>query len=321
MTHEASTPDPNQDLHLRRNVEAYLAERREWMADAVGICSDDRNRKRDPLEIFLAPPKPPEPRANAPDPGFTPGQETALRTVVARFGLGGEVDVPNGADYQVNEGGKARKIDAEAKVNQGARVIIFAGSPDRHIGEDEIEYMKKRLESDTALAESEYDMARQIAGWQEGFVPLGKPEVLPYGYDVDNDFALLREPTDQLVKIGKQNGAEVLQLRVDRGSKKFDTAAILGFISDMLSAEGDELSSVGMNTSTTYPSRAVDIVRAGLQHGRPFHVGMYGRHTLAAVERKSAAEPTAINQIPGELHVMQTKLLELQAAVDKKWPS
>lgn len=333
MVHEARTPDP--ELELKNSVEAYLAERREWMADAVGIYSPDRDRNHDPLEVF---PEPSEVRAKADDPGLTPGQESALRRIAGRFGLGGETDVVSGADYQINEGGKARKVDAEAKINHGARVIIYAGSPDRsresgQFGDDEIEYLKARLPEGVPPAENEYDMVRQIAGLQEGFVPLDEPEVLPYGYDIHNRHALVHEPTGQLVKIGEQNGAAVLHLRVDRenyfdeeeGKDKFrnrpDSAALMGVISDMLSAEGDETSSVGINSSTTYASRAVDTVRAGLQHGRPFQVGMYGRQTLARVEGKPAAEPTEIQHIPGELHEMQSKLNQLQAAYDEKWPS
>jgi hypothetical protein len=318
MTHEEHPPAPEQDL--RQSLEAYLVERQEWVADAVGVFSPDRDRSHDPLEVFPKP-DPDKPRAEAPDPGLTPGQETALRAIAGRFGLGGEVDVASVTDYQINEGGKARKIDAEARINEGAKVIIFAGLPIREIDEDEVAYLRERLEPGVEPAKNEYELARQIAGWQEGFVALDEPEVLPYGYDVHNGHALLDEPTGQIVKIGSQNGAEVLLLRVDRGPKKFDTAAMMGFISAMLSAEGDEVSSVGINTSTTYPSRAVDIVRAGLQHGRPFRVGMYGRHTLAAVERKPAAEPTEIKQIPGEMYVIYEKLLELQEAIKQKWPS
>ena len=324
------TPNPNQDMHLKQSVEVYLAQRKEWMADAVGIYSPDRDSSHDPLEVF---PEPTTVRAEAPDPRLTPGQETALRTIAGRFGLGGEVDVTSGADYQINEGGKARKVDAEAKINQGARVIIFAGSPDRTIGEDEITYMKERLGKDVPVAKTEYDMVRQVAAWQDGFVALDEPEALSYGYDIHNDFALVHEPTDQLIKIGTQAGVDVLHLRVDRedyfdeeeGKDKFrnrpDSAALMGFISDMLTAQNDETSSVSMNTSTTYASRAVDTVRAGLRHGRPFYVGMYGRQTLANVEGKPVADPTEIQHIPGELHEMQSKLVQLQAAFDEKWPA
>ncbi|HEY5442474.1 MAG TPA: hypothetical protein VIJ68_02970, partial [Candidatus Saccharimonadales bacterium] len=219
-----------------------------------------------------------------------------------------------------------------ARINQGAKVIIFAGSPDRLIGEDETAYVEERLGKGIETAKTEYDMVRQIAGWQESFVPLEAPEVVPFGYDIYNGHALVPQPTGQLIKIGECNGAAVLHLRVDRenyfdeeeGKDMFrnrpDSAALMGFVSDMLSASGDEASSVAINSSTTYASRAVDTVRAGLEHGRPFLVGMYGRQTLADVERKPAAEPTEIKQIPGELYEMQNKLLQLRVAVAKKWP-
>jgi hypothetical protein len=326
VTHEANLSNPDQDL--RHTVETYLSERKEWMADAVGIYAPDRNRNHNPLEVF---PEPTAVRAEAPDPELTAGQESALRTIAGRFGLGGEVDIVSNADYQINEGGKARKVDAEAQINQGAKAIIFASSPDRLIGEDEVAYMQERLNKDIPIAETEYDMVRQIACWQKGFVLLDKPKVLPYGYNIHNNFTLVHEPTGQLVKIGEWGSADVLHLRVDRenyfdeeGKDKFrkrpDSAALMGFISGMLLAQGDETSSVGINSSTTYASRAVDAVRAGLEHGRIFHVGMYGRQTLANVERKPVAEPTEIQHIPGELHEIQSKLIQLQAAFDERWP-
>jgi hypothetical protein len=321
MNYEAISPDER----LRQNLEVYVYERMEWMGDVVEIFSGG-NRNLNPLEELS---EPTEVRAEAPDPQLGPEREARLREVAGRFGLGGEVDVISGADYQINEGGKARKVDAEAQINQGAKVIIFAGSPDRPPGDDEIAYMSERLEPGTEVAKTEYDMVRQIAEWQEGFVPLDEPEVLPFGYDIYNQHSLIiQKPAGQLVKIGERNGVPVLHLRVDRENLpegKFrnrpDGAALMGFISDMLSALGDETSSVGINSSTTYASRAVDDLRASLERGgRAFIGGMYGRHTLARVERKPAAEPTEIQHIPGELHEMQVKLLKLCTAIVAKWP-
>lgn len=337
MTHEGNNPDPNQDLHLKQNIEAYLDQRQQWMGDAVVVYAGEEQENRDPLSVF---PEPTEVRTAAPAPELTSDQETALREIAGRFGLGGEADVLSAADYQINEGGRARKVDAEARINQGARVIIYSGSPDRlfnpdnPIDKDEIAYLEERLASGTEVAKTEYDMVAQVAGWQEGFVPLEVPEVLPYGYKLqsDHEVTFVAEPTGQVLKIGECNGAEVLHLRVDRenyfdeeeGKNKFcnrpNSAALMGFVSDMLSAQGDETSSVSINSSTTYASRAVDTVQAGLGHGRPFLVGMYGRQTLAHVESKPIAEPTEIHQIPGELHEMQVKLLQLREAVNKKWP-
>ena len=94
----------------------------------------------------------------------------------------------------------------------------------------------------------------------------------------------------------------------------------MGIISDMLSAQGDEVSTVGFNTSNTYASNAIDTTRAGLERGRPFHVGMYGRQTLAEVEGKPAAEPTEIQHIPGEMYAMQVRLLGLEKVIDARWP-
>ncbi|HEY5442551.1 MAG TPA: hypothetical protein VIJ68_03365, partial [Candidatus Saccharimonadales bacterium] len=101
MKHEGRNLNPNQDLHLKQNIEAYLDERREWMGDAVEIYAGDRDRNHDPLDVF---PEPLAVRGEAPDPGLTPGQENVLREVAGRFGIGGEADVVSSADYQINEG-------------------------------------------------------------------------------------------------------------------------------------------------------------------------------------------------------------------------
>jgi hypothetical protein len=336
MTYEANTPDP--ELDVKRSIEAYLAEGHEWIADAVGILSPDRDRNHDPLEIF---PEPTEPRDAAPDPGLTPGQETGLREIAGRFGIGGETDVPTGADWQINEGGKPWKIEAEAAINEGATTIIFAGSPDRSekngdMGRDEIDYMQGKLPEGKTAATNEYDMVRQIAEMQPGFAALAQPETLPFGYDIQHGHALVHEPTGQLVKIGEIKGVPVLHLRVDRenyfdeveGKNKFrnrpDSKELMGFISDMLSAPTelkDEGARIGLNTSTTYASRVIDAMRAGIDRDRTFSVGMYGRQTLAEIRGIAVTEPTKINHIPGEMYVMHTKLLELEAAMKEKWPS
>lgn len=304
------------------NTEAYLAERAIWMADAVELISG--SRETDPLSVF-------EPATEVRDDStgmqLTDEQEVALREVAGRFGIGGEADVKSGATHQILEGGKPWKVEAEAKITEAAETILFAGSPNRKLGQDEVDYLKTKLPEGEEPASTEYEMVRQIAEMQEGFEPLESDEELPFGYDINSNYAVLGEPTGQLVRIGSLNGADVVLFRVDRENyvdeneedpkkqNKYrnqpDSAALMGVVSEVLNLCGDDHSSVGINSSTTYASRAVDTVRAGLKNGREFKVGMYGRQTLADVKGDPIAAPTGINQIPGELHTMQTKLAQL----------
>ncbi len=306
--------------NIQPRIEAYLDERAQWMADAVELVAGDRTAN--PFEVF---PEPGEVRAEGQGLNLTQEQEAQLREVAGRFGIGGESDVVNAARAQILEGGKPWKLEAEARIAGQAQTVLFAGSPYRKLGQDETEYLGQKFGE--VAGETEYDMVRQIATAQEGFQPLEEPEVLSFGYDIHNNHALVTEPTGQLIKIGTIDNRDVMVLRVDRenytddeGKQKYrnqpDGAALLRFVSDVLSASGDEDSSVGINSSTTYASRAVDTVRAGLRSGRMFEIGMYGRQTLADVRDLPVAEPTAINQIPGELHEMWVKLQQLRTEID-----
>ena len=296
---------------LRQSIEQYVADRKAWLQEGLEILG---------LDVY---PEPTEVRADGEDLGLSADQEIAFREVAGRFGLGGEVDVVSGARHQIIEGGKPWKIEAEAAIADKAETVIYAGSPHRIIGQDERDYLTTKYGAELPDQVSEYYAAVMIATNQKDFV-ISESSVLPFGYDIDNGHTLVQEQTGQLVQMGTQNGRPVLALRVDRedyedeeGNKKYrnqpDSAALMGFIADVLSATGDDVSSVGLNTSNTYASRAIDAVRAGLSRGRVFEVGMYGRETLAEIQGKPATEPTAINQIPGELHAMSAKLSALQA--------
>lgn len=315
-----------QKLQNNQNVEAYLSERATWMADAVEILTG--NREGDPLVVF---PAATEVRDDGLALDLSDEQENALREVAGRFGIGGEADVKSGAEHQILEGGKPWKIEAEAVIAEGAKTILFAGSPYRKIGQDEADYLRSKLPEDVEPAQDEFAMARQLAERQEGFVGLDADEILPLGYDISNNHSLVNETTGQLVRIGKIGETDVIMLRVDRENyidkaeedpnkrNKYrnqpDSAALLRIVSNVLAASGDETSSIGINSSTTYASRAVDTIRAGLTNGREFKVGMYGRQTLADVRGLPVAEPSHINQIPGELHEMYSKLLLLKGEI------
>jgi hypothetical protein len=306
------------------DTENYLTQRLDWLRDGVEVVTG--SREGDPITVF---PEPTQPRAAAEDPGFGATQEIKLREIAGRFGIGGEVDVRSAADVELVEGGKPWKVEAETAI-AGSGSLVYTGSPDRALGDDEIAYLGAKYGfGPIDMPRTEYDMARQIASRQPGFEPLPEDYVLSFGYALTPDHELTNERTGQLVQIGYTDASHqemVYCLRVDRedyqdddGNAKFryrpDSAALMNFVADVMDAYGNETASVGMLTSSTYASRAVDAVRAGASRSRRFSVGMYGRQTLADTKGEPLAEPTAINQIPGELRVMAEKLAALEQSL------
>lgn len=320
------------DESARERVEAYIAERQEWLGDAVEIVTGDR--EADPLTVF---PEPPETRANAVlDEAMEPHID-ALREVATRFGVGAEQDVPGTAEVRIVDGGKPWKIEAEAAMGTAAaQTIIFAGSANRKIGTDEQAYLAEKYEPETDL--TEYDVAELVARNLEGYEALEIPVVMPFGYELDPENSLIESETGQLTQIGSMQGKPVMLLRVDRedyvddtGAEKYrfqpDSAALMMFVSRVLRATGDETTGVGLDTSSTYAARAFDAVRAGWEDGRPFDVGMYGRATLRALVQDMQAyrdglvkipAETPANQIPGEFHSFAAKLRKLQESLDRR---
>lgn len=322
------------EVALWHETADYLVLREQLLREAVAAVYPERSGE-DAMEVF---PAPTQPRDAAPDPKLDARQVAELRRGAGRFGIGGELDVQSGADIQLLEGGKPWKVLAERKIAAGRRV--YAGSDHRLIGDDEVGFMREQIRIARGLehveevpledvAKTEYGMVRQLAELEAGFTPLEQDEVLPFGYDIHNKFALVREPTGQLVRIGiDAEGKDVFILRVDqenyedRGQQKYrnrpDATDLMRFLSRMLDEQGDTTSSVGFNTSSTYASRVVSMMRAGLQNGRRFLVGMYGRQTLADAKGDSATSPTALNQIPGEVYVVAEQLKLLREELWKR---
>ena len=87
------------------------------------------------------------------------------------------------------------------------------------------------------------------------------------------------------------------------------------FVSDVLTANGDNDSPIGLITSNAYASRIPEAMRAGLKNGREFGVAMYGRETLAKVQDAPMKPDTDLNQLPGELRVMHDNLQKLLSEV------
>lgn len=298
------------------NIEQYLALRLNWIEDAVELIGGDRSL--DPTNVLILPE---EVRDDSRALDLSAEQEVSLREIASRFGIGGEYDLPSKSDHQIMEGGKPWKIEAEARIADPTKSLIFAGQVMRQIGEDEISYLKDKFGNSNHM--SEYQMSRFIAEIDANFEPLQEDEVLDFSYTVDKEHQILNKPSGQFVKIGENLGRSVIMLRVDGetyldkdkkvGKRYFPSSGqLLGIIHKVLETSGDNTSSVGLITSTTYPSRAVDALISSMSYDRFFDVGMYGRHTLSEVRGQEASSPSPINQIPGELRVIYDKLAFLK---------
>lgn len=306
-------------------IDAFINDRKQWLGEAVVLLGGDVGAN--PIEFF---PEPTPVRADAPELVVDATTEEKLREIAGRFGIGGEFDIRYQSDYEIIEGGKHWKIDAEIGISEARKAIIVAGSPHRVLSSnnaatsEEIDFASKVFDDVEGI--SEFDLARKIIESNPNFESTEYDETLEYGYDIQNNHALTKEPTGQLIRIGRLYGKEVLMLRVDRedyinedGDNRYrnqpDSAALMGFVADMLESQNDTTSSVGLVTSNTYAGRVFDAVRAGVERNREFSVSMYGRTALAHAKGEQVKEPTALNQIPGELHSIATKLSALEATL------
>jgi hypothetical protein len=307
-------------------VRRYVDERMMWIGDALEVVG--RPRDANPLEVF---PEAGIVRAESPElPGVSPGQEAELRTVAERFGIGIAGDVESQAETQLNDGGLAWKVHAETVITKGARRIVFSGTPARTINDAERIHIGEVMGQSLPPAMTEFDMvAKHIATALPGYIPLDKPEVRPFGYTIDNgEVTFVEAPTGQYSKIGSSRDAEVFAFRVDRGDyinengepkwKQPDATDQIRFIGHVLTATGVDTTSIGFNSSNTYPSRAIDVVRAAIQVGVVCLPGMYGRKTLAEVRHLPVGKAPEINQITGEFHVIYKKLVLLANELDKR---
>ncbi|MCX6729051.1 MAG: hypothetical protein NTV95_00165 [Candidatus Saccharibacteria bacterium] len=318
---EDSTMDPSQkpsvnEVESKTPLE-YVEEGQGWIKEVVTVINGDLPEG----DIIEHLPKTTERRADAEDLDLTQEQEEKVREIARRLGIGSEQDILSSAKIVVLEGGKPWKVASELEISDDAEVLIFAGSPNRKLGTDEHEYMAAQ-KGGSVEDETEYDMVRRIAQNAEGFVPLEEDIILPFGYDISEDHKITETPTGQFVEIGSINGAPVVILRVDRenlpdGKYRYqpDSLQLLNVVAGVRAAAGDQTSSIGLLTSTTYPSRAVAALEAGLKLDRDFTVGMYGRSTLAEIQGKPASDPPSIGHILGELRVMWENLQSLQDTI------
>lgn len=299
-------------------VEQFISMREAWLADAVELMTGDR--EADPLQVF---PVPTEVRADAPELDISDEQEQDLRDIAGRFGIGGEVDVPAAAEVEILEPGKPWKVEAEAVIATGIKVYI--GLPARRIDDGERAYVQHKLPAGEAAAVTEYEMVRQMAELDHDFVPLDEDVVLSFGYEARPGFAVNANRDGQLLQIGTSKGQPVFLLRLDSYTEnengklrniKPKNAELMAMVGLALERNGViDARSIGLLTSSTYPSRLLDTMIAGLRSNLDFRLGMYGRNTLAAVKNEPIAGPPDLNQIPGELHTYARKLKQLKAVL------
>ncbi len=317
--------NPSQNSHdeLAQRADLEIA----WLNEAAVVVSGKGATVTDTFAL------PPGTRDDAPMPNWTEGQITNVRSIGQRMGYGARETVPSSVRGGVRfiEGGKIWKILAETKAlaeEQDFNTIIFGGSPNRPLPEDERTFLDKHLELEEVTPEgtTEYDGALLIAKF--AVAKTLHEEVLHFGYEISEGNLLIRRSTGQLVQIGQTSLAQNVQLlRIDRedykndaGEDKYryqpDTTRVMTLVSEILSAQGIKKDSVALITSNTYASRVVAAWRAGLSHSRQFDVAMYGRDVLTNMGAP-VPDDWPLNQIPGDLRVRYEELIQLKDELRK----
>lgn len=326
MPDSITGPTPPQGPRDRAEVLASSYEK--ILRAAVEVVSPG-NTEAGVLEVF---PKSGEVRCEGEVIDLTPIQEASLREVVAQLGTGRRTDrtaeqIGIGPGYDADiEGGLPWKVLAELAVAADAGTFIMAGSPHRQVGPAEVRFLYER--GIPFNGSSEHDMVRSIVEVEPGFVQNETgDEVLPFGYDIDDNHRLVQEPTGQFTLIGHIDGRPVILMRVDRenyidetdGKPKYrkqpDVRDRLRILSDIRAARGDnETPIVCVDSSTYQPSRDVDGVRVGLMpqsNGRRFGVVTYGMDTLGSIKGEPSAPPVLANVV-GEVHRTGEQMVKLR---------
>jgi len=254
--------------------------------------------------------------------------EEAFRAAMAEMGPG-RVENRGAKEVGLQEGyvalveaGQAHKIVAELNVifnkdEIAPSAVIIAASSERILPEQERIVTAGVLGIDQdSVGRTEYDISRQSLLSQPGFEQ-AEDEILPYSYDSEG--ALVPgEDSQQFVKVGSLNGADVVLMRIDReynedGSySQLDNIAKMNVISDILSEQGNDSTEIGFATSATYePSNVVSSFHSQSETSRPTKVISYGTQELAGVK---GGEPTlpALNQLAGEAYKVAQQIDSLR---------
>jgi hypothetical protein len=323
-----------------RSGELLLEEMQAKVFEAAAIIGGEGAM---PEDVF---PLPPENRADAELPDWTDEQADQIRSIAGELGIGAEQDVmpsPHDKNICILEGGKAWKMVAELQAvnkfldesrKQGlnpVNALVIAGSPFRKIDQDEHKFIAAGLGIAAPVDTTEFDFAGMLSDYISGDrradgVSGTNGKLLAYGYEVAEGNKTVKKATGQLVEKNPTKFGQVILLRVDRevqedGTYKHqpDTAAVMRIVADLSSKEDHHvkgLPAVALITSNTYPSRQVDNVRAGMESTqvdslgarRVYTTGMYGTETMAEVKGVPIAAETPLNQISGDLRMIQEKL-------------
>jgi hypothetical protein len=324
--------DQDPQRQVREAIAEQALERLGWLDDAAEVIG---GRGAKFTKEFKAPEVVGDvARDDAPMPNWTPEQAEKIKAVGRRFGYGAEADVSSGLSggVRIAEGGKAWKIMAEVeafKAEDNPDTFIFCGSPFRKLGEDEHKFLKEEQEIDLPASATEYDLALVLARRQADGSVADEPVPQTFGYETSPGNLVTSEATGQLVQVGETSGGQSVQLLRIEGElykedgqtkerNRPDTARVISFIAEKLTAEGKANDPIVVGTSNTYASRVPDTIRAGLELDpqRPIGIVMYGRGTISELGAPVPKE-MPLNHLPGDLRLMHDKLQQLRTAALK----
>jgi len=311
----------------RQYAEEVLARSEGVLRNAVAIAFPE-TPDADPKQVF---PKPTEVRAESPDiPELTDNSRLALLSKASELGFGKAENVTLSEQGFIGatviiEGGQPHKMLAEARMvvdDEAAqpKSIIFSASSHRELKNEAEIASAQRLFG--RVGKTEYDVAGDVARALPGFIEYTEPQVLNIAYDINNDFAVIQEPTGQFKVIGEVNGTPVVLMQINRrdlGNGKYDrqpgTADVISIVNEVNKANGDDISPLVHVTSGTYgPSRTIGTALASLSVNRLVGTATYGNDLLSEI--KGDTSPVPINQLPGELHEMAVQAAKLHEALN-----
>jgi hypothetical protein len=262
---------------------------------------------------------------------LTAEQSIQLRGIAAELGFARPIDLTLSEQgilgaHVILEGGMPHKILAEAMMvleDEAASptTLIFSASPSVKLNDAGKASAERIL---GYVPENEYEVAQALVANLPGFRALKQPEVSVGGYDLDEIYTVTNETSGQFMRVGYVGKVPVILMAIDRvnyvdeatGKPKYrqpGAAEVIKIVSDVASAQGDNLLPLAFVTSATYqPSRNVAGAQAALTTGRQVGIATYGTERLNAITGE-AAQPKRDDQLPGELYKMAKDI----AALDK----
>jgi hypothetical protein len=318
----------NHNQDPRRIIAERTREQIGWIMELAQVIGGPEATVEDALQVPVV--EGDTARDDAIHPDWTPEQTEKAIEVGRKFGFGAQETVPSGVagGTRYAEGGKPWKIMAEANAIEDepdVHTVVFGGSPFRHLGDDELKFV---AEKGIQLPENatELDFVMALAKFQCAEIH-NEPVALPFGYEIAEGNNMIHQPTGQWLEIGKGKKGRSVQVVQVAGEKYLNEqnevkerfrpsgGRMIELIAEKRTAEGDTYDPIALATSSTYPSRVPDVVKAGLDLDPPRQVGvlLYGRAGILALGAP-VPKPAPLNHLPGDLRLMHDKLQELLAA-------